>query len=371
MNDFERKGWTSASNAQADALCPGRHLAQRDIPEPERSKDAETGTRIHAALAGDGTTELTLQEQDTYDRCKKIERDLVVQFFGGSAQLGESNEVRERRFWVKITNGIGRLFHHSGKPDVVYRLGDRALILEYKSLWGDVEDGPSNQQLRDQECLVRTTFLIHDEIGVAVIQPKLEGQPTITVYDAKTSVRAFGEMCERVIASNDPTSPREPGTIQCAHCRAKAACLEYQRLAGSQVPQMVNLLDVPVAAWTPDQRLAYWNQRNLAYKWLEMCDLAMKSGFETDPNFIPGHVLAPGRERQTITDAQTVFARFAALGGTAEQFLAAVSVGKGKLKTSIAALGGLRGKALDDKLAELIDGTFETSVDSGIIKPEK
>ena len=46
----ERRGATSASNAHADALCPGRHLAQRGLAEPAERADAAHGRSIHEAL---------------------------------------------------------------------------------------------------------------------------------------------------------------------------------------------------------------------------------------------------------------------------------------------------------------------------------
>ena len=47
----KRRGHTSASNAAADRLCPGRHNAQKGLEETE-SAEASQGTLIHDVFAG-------------------------------------------------------------------------------------------------------------------------------------------------------------------------------------------------------------------------------------------------------------------------------------------------------------------------------
>jgi hypothetical protein len=54
MNEQPRGEWTSASNALADRLCRGRHLAQRDLPELPGSDESESGIVIHALWTGTG-----------------------------------------------------------------------------------------------------------------------------------------------------------------------------------------------------------------------------------------------------------------------------------------------------------------------------
>jgi hypothetical protein len=81
--DSERRGGTSASSAASDLLCAGRHLAQRNLPEVA-GEYADEGRIIHAALAdsGDGRlTKLTLEQRETFDRCREIEKKLVSQLF--------------------------------------------------------------------------------------------------------------------------------------------------------------------------------------------------------------------------------------------------------------------------------------------------
>ncbi len=72
--------WTSASNAQADLLCAGRHAASLGLPEVP-SDDAESGTRIHKALAGELPVEqLSFDEREVYERCKTISEEVISQW---------------------------------------------------------------------------------------------------------------------------------------------------------------------------------------------------------------------------------------------------------------------------------------------------
>ena len=61
----ERRGQTSASNAQADSLCQGRHRAQAGLPDT-KSDDSKFGTEIHDALAKDDPSKLKSDQLSIY-----------------------------------------------------------------------------------------------------------------------------------------------------------------------------------------------------------------------------------------------------------------------------------------------------------------
>jgi len=89
---------------------------------------------------------------------------------------------------------------------------------------------------------------------------------------------------------------------------------------------------------------------------------------QADPAFATGWTLAPGRVRESIVNAQECFARFVKAGGKPESFMAAVSIGKGKLKEAVSAVTGSRGKALDGEIKALLAGITETSTDAPTLK---
>ena len=359
--------WTSASNAAADALCPGRHLAQAGILE-SRGADAESGTLIHLALAIQDSTGLTLEQQEVYDACQEIDQRESAKLF---AQLGEGQPkvTREQREWVRFKDASGREIAHSGQYDVLRRAGVCGLITDYKTLQGDTPESPRNMQLRDLVVLVaRKPGALLKSIAVMVVQPLVTHTPEITIYEEDDINKAEQEMLVRVAASNNPASKRVAGEVQCKFCLAKRRCPEYQQFAGAMVPGVQSLLSVPVEQWTPAQRGVFLDKRSVAQKWLDDCEAAMKAGLAKDPAFADGWALAPGRTRETITDAQAAFERFCKLGGTAAQFLSTVSVGKSKLKEAINAVTGAKGKQLDETVKQLCDGISETSTNAPMLK---
>lgn len=355
-----RRGWSSASNAAADAACPGRHNAQRGIPEPAKSADATFGTRIHQALADQQfIPKLTLDEREVFDACREIEKKTV------SAYLGDTKDpvrvFRHQRSWVKVPpNGL----EHSGEADVVYRAGNRLVIADYKVLAGDYPDSPRNLQLRDLAVLFRGAFVTITEVATLIIQPFVTHSPEVCVYTAADLDEAQARMFARVIASNDPASPRVPGEAQCQFCLAAKAgkCLEYQKWAGQITPpQMLSVLEVPMASWTPEQRVLAMNALGPALDLLEQMKAFFKEGIAKDAGFIPGWTLAPGNKRETITNPQECLNRFMAFGGKLEQFMPSISVGKTKLREALHEVVGAKGLALDKAMQALTAGIIEVN----------
>lgn len=379
MNGQDRGTWTSASNAEADLRCPGRHLAQRPIPEPASSKDAESGRAIHAALAAQGTPEhermlalLDSSEKDMHDRCVDIEQRKVAEFFGQA--VPDLRVYREQRYWVKFQGQGFSVLEHSGQADAVYRHGLRGLVLDYKTLFGDVPASSSNLQLRDNVCLAAGNLLL-SECGAVLIQPWVTGNPDICLYGPEDIQRARREMFERVIASNNPASARVPGDLQCAYCRAKGVCQEYQRWAGALVPDVSGVLGVPMEQWTPEQRSMVAERLSVAQALLDTWKAHLKACLAADPQSVPGWGLADGKVREVITDPQRVFERFCKLvadKATPEQqtasFMGAVAVAKGKLRDAVAGLSGLKGKGLSGAVDGLTEGLVERTVTAPSLK---
>lgn len=374
----ERRGQTSASNAHADSLCPGRHGAQRGLPE-ETTEYAESGQVIHEALAKkDGETtahKLSLADREVFDACRSLEKKLCIDYFGEQPPA-PMRVSRETRLWVKFAKMDGhalRDYEHSGQPDVVFRSGTKALICEYKCGHVEVGESPMNLQLRDQAVLVSGNLTLLDEIATAVIQPAVTMDPQITVYDKDAIERARIEMYERVIASNQPNAPRIPGEVQCQFCKARNGhCAQYQAWAGRLMPvQMLTVMEVPMASWTAEQRSLVTSGIAPALKFIEELKAFMKNGIKADPSFCPGWELRPGNRVETITDPQKCLDRFATLGGKLEDFMPAVKVGKGALKEAIHKVSGKKGKALEEALKSITDGIVVVTQNEPSLKPVK
>lgn len=362
QESLESRGrWTSASNAQADLLCPGRHKAQLGIPE-KQSDDAAFGTAIHAALAKQDPAGLTTEQESIYESMLAIDDRLLAEFFPNAAG-DRLPPMRERRLWIKWADGL----HHSGQVDVAYIVGWRALIVEYKTLPGDQPASPKNLQLRDQAILFDMAVPGLKEIGVAVNQPLVTHSPEVCIYQKADIDRARDELYMRVRASNQPDAQRIPGVEQCKYCRAKLVCVEYGKIAGQIVtagsePAQA-LSATAVASWTPAMRSLYMDRRDMAKKWMESCDDEIRAILERDPDAVPGYTLKSGKNRSNIVNPEAVFESFAKAGGTLAQFMDCISVGKTDLKEAVKAATQLKGKKLDDAVAGIIGENIETKQD--------
>ena len=80
---------------------------------------------------------------------------------------------------------------------------------------------------------------------------------------------------------------------------------------------------------------------------------------DQDAASVPGWRLAPGDIRKSITNPSILHARFLQAGGSTEQFMETIDVGKGELEKQIRAVTGLKGKALKAKIDEFLVGITE------------
>lgn len=356
----ERKGGTSASAAPYDALCPGRHLAQRGIVETDPGKDATFGTRVHDALAKNDPAGLDTQEENIFDSCQEIETKLIQQVFGPEANHIRS--FREQRLWCKVKALQGDERHlHSGKPDVVHRVGPTLLIIEYKALPGEHQSSPENLQLRDQAVLAARTYLAK-EVFTAVVQPLITHSPELCRYDEVSINQAEEDMFNRVRASNNPNSPRVPGDEQCKFCRATKVCKEYTAYASTALPLTLPerpAWEVAMSEWTPEQKARVASSLTALKKLVKDAEAAIKESLRNDPASVPGFLLEEGNTRTVVNDPEQLFTRFVELGGTLDQFMKCVSITKKELEAQLRAVTGKKGKGLAAEIDKILEGIVD------------
>lgn len=349
----------------ADSFCPGRHLAQKGMPDSP-SAASESGQKIHAALAAGSQLQggrptldaLNVEEREVYDACETIRCKVVEQYFGNFAGK-PYREFREQRLWAKFKfNGVE--YEHSGQYDFAARCETKALILDYKTLAGEVAESSHNLQLRDLACLLAGNMVPTEEVAVAIVQPFVTHKPELCVYNRADLTRATKAMFDRVVTSNDPKSRRIAGEVQCKFCKARSKCVEYQKWAGQITPPaMLGILSVPMQSWTPEQCATAANALGPCQKFLDELKDLLKSRLEADPLSVPGWTLKPGFVRESITNPAEVFKRFVGLGGNVEQFMPVITVTKAKLKEAAHELTGARGKQLDAAMETLTNGCVQ------------
>ncbi len=141
---------------------------------------------------------------------------------------------REKRLWLERGK-----YKHSGKPDCVVISGRRALLIDFKCGRNEIEESPSNLQLRDLAVLIAAYYNV-GEVTVCIIQPLVSAKPALCVYTIADIVRAKDEMWARIIASHAPDAKRTPGAGQCQYCRAAhwGKCAEYNAWAGGLLAEI-------------------------------------------------------------------------------------------------------------------------------------
>lgn len=346
MSD-ERQGLPSASSAHRYAVCPGSFLLEQTVTEPEQtSADANTGNRIHARLAGE-QIELTDEELSLAIKCNNHEENLARDVFGQN--LIRVNLIRERRLWSLDAN-LEKSW--SGKPDVVYHDKRMALVIDYKTGRGEVEQATGNRQLRTLAVLVDENFGPFEKIVVAIIQP-LTNLPSVCTYTAEDLAEARREVYLIMEGVRLPGQPREATPDGCKYCRAKSVCPEAQQVV-VDVPALV-----PRDGWqilmTADQIADFLMKAAIAEEVIESIRSKAKRMIE-EGHTIPGWKLKPGNVVEKITNPELAFARFRDAGGTQEQFVAAITVAKTKFKDAVRAATKAKGKDLDLRVDIMLEG---------------
>ena len=330
-------------------------MAQRGLPDV-RTADAEQGRIIHEALKKQDPTGLSVEQVDTYDACNEIDRRALLKFFGPDIATSPPTTERERRYWVQWPDGI----KHSGQVDTVFRKGVRALIVEYKALFGDIPESSRNLQLRDQVCLFYANTPLIKEIGTMVNQPMVTREPEICLYSEEHIVRARDEMYFRVKQSLRDEGKRIPGEVQCKFCLAAAAatCKEYRSWASEMVVAddrlVIAIQERMVADWDPKMRTEFCERLAIAQKWLDDMKDEMKRILKLDPEAIPGWELKKGAATNDLINPQQIFDAFAAKGGTLEQFMECIDISNGRLKKKVALVTKTKGKKLEDEIDAII-----------------
>jgi CRISPR/Cas system-associated exonuclease Cas4 (RecB family) len=339
----ERQGLPSASSMERYALCPGSYAAERGLPDTT-SADAETGNRIHAALAGEAVTPpLTDDEQRVMEACQSQATWLL------DTILPHRDDMRlEQRMWA------GKEW--SGKPDLIAidTLRNRAVVIDYKTGRGEVTRAEGNMQLRALAVLVYRELWV-ESVTVAIVQP-LAGEVSVAEYSGDDLVRASLEIDRIIEGIHAERAPRSPSAAACKYCKAKGTCLEAQA--------MVERLSLEVSrdgreiVMSPERIAAFLDIAPAAEAVIEAVRAKARRMLEAGEQ-IPGWTLKPGSVRESITDPSTVFGRFMAAGGTQEQFMPCVSVTKTKLKDALKTMTGEKGKALDARLESILAGCTE------------
>jgi len=245
-------------------------------------------------------------------------------------------------------------------------VGNRGLLIEYKTLPGDLDESPTNEQTRDQVVIVAGSTGV-EEVVVEIIQPLVTHSPVPCLYTQPDIKIAEQEMFARVRLSNNPKSLRTPNVVSCKFCKARFQCVEHEQWAASRLPATQSVIGTPIAQWTPEHRAAYCGLRGAARRWLDDCDGYIKDGLKKDPSFVPGYVLGKPRINRPVNDPQQLFNRLTELAKQnnvnpdvmLDHFMKCIDVKKGDVEGVVRAIAGLKGNGLKSKMDDLLSGIVD------------
>ena len=343
-------------------------------------KWSKYGDAIHEALATGDASKLDAAQFETFEMCNEQLEWMLSEWAGDDEIMAIHRDSKRLGLTtiggvVEVTDETTAKLVNTALADVIalkFSKADQALhffIADYKTLRGEVPEAADNPQLRNLAVLVAKRFRCVAG-RVCVIQP-WAGKPTLADYD-DILLRHAGEWLNQVLTRERHATPddRKAGT-HCHYCPANSNCSTFRQLATSPVEAMTRFLPTDdktaraalfarameldadtLAGFVKHLRLVGW--------WSAAIEGAAKKRAESDVEFQRFYRLKPGSPREKIIDVQAVFTRSCELGVAPANFSAACSITKTELKGLIAGATGLKGKALETKMAEVLQGATES-----------
>jgi hypothetical protein len=277
----------------------------------------------------------------THDELEEKAFRLCVEVFG--------DEPLDRTCEVRCWN-LSREF--SAKLDRVYRCDGECLIVDFKTLWGEVAESSTNLQLRAQAVCAAAELKCHT-VYVAIVQ--VGHKPILCKYELPDLTRAELEILSIINEAEKDNAPRVPSEKACKYCKARNQCPERLHSLESVTPMLPVVQAKGLPAIAGDELARYLDKLPAIERICDDLRAEAKRRIQAGEE-IPGWQLTQGRSRETITALPLVHARAAELGVTTDCFTSACSLTKKAAKEMIHAATGSKGKKLEDELAALISG---------------
>jgi hypothetical protein len=345
MHDLERLDLSSASSAYRRRRCAGsenliRELRARGLlKEIAPTRDAISGTAVHATWSG-ADTELSPAQEKTLVELKRLEAMVLADWSAAEPfiLLG-----REERLWLR--NGIEPV--HSGQYDCAYLSTDyqRALILDAKTLYGELQPAEHNDQLRELVGLFRFNYPSLKHFSVAILAPNRPERISIATYDQLEAELALRLLRLSLLESADPGAPRTPGD-HCEHCPARLQCEEARQLIGHSYSLKARIEAGEFVLPLGEKGARILEEIKTAKTLLADLEEAYKSELKTDPECLPGWTLSNGRKLRSIPEVEKALEAWSAQRYAMSDFLSCTDIVIGRLEEKLTLSTGKVGKAL-------------------------
>jgi hypothetical protein len=353
--DNERLDLPSASSAYRRRRCVGSQnlinelRTQGLLAKIPPSQDAQSGTLVHRAWAGERTLSLSRVQIQTLAQLDRLQKMLLADWSGADPVflLG-----REERLWLR--QGIEPL--HSGQYDAAYfsANGTRALILDAKTLYGEIEPADHNDQLRELVALFRFNYPSLEQFRVAILSPNLAERCTLADYDQYEAELALRLLRLSLSDSSLPGAPRTPGPY-CTTCPARLNCAETRSLIGTTYSLAKRIQEGEFTLPLGEKGARFIENIKTARALLKTYEGAYKEAIQSDPNCVPGWHLKNGNKVREIFDPLKAWELASQLGLSTQEFLACAEMPVGKLQDGVGTALSLSGR----ELTRCFNDTFE------------
>jgi len=345
--DSERLNLRSASQANRNRNCTGSQnlidqLRERGLlTQIPQSVDAASGTRVHAAWAGQQIDNLAGQEQKTLIELERLEA-MVLEDWAGNQIRDTQLLGREVRLWLH--DGLTPLA--SGQYDCAYTLDTRALILDAKTLYGQTDPASHNDQMRELVALFRFNYPQIKHYTVALLIPNQAERISIATYDELEAELALRLLRLSIIQCAYPLAPRIPGRW-CQYCPAVSNCEEARQLVG-HFPTLAERLDAGQFTLPLGERGAQLlDQIKIAKAIIKTLEEAYKTLLSNNPDSLPGWHLRNGKKMRQIADTERAFEAWKEARLDIADFLAATEISVPRLQERYGLAAQIKGKRLE------------------------
>jgi len=304
------------STAKRVINCPGSVALVAKMPPKPSSEFADRGTLLHNVISEildknlPGHTFIGTKYND-----QVLTEDLYVEKIETAlATLDEIDPKRELAYEVETRVGFGELLPGVfGSTDLVGRLGDRAIVLDWKFGDGVVVDAEENPQLMFYAAACMRTpaaawaFEGAKEVELIIVQPPVTRRWVTTIERIKQFEQ---ELVMAVHESQKPDAKLQHGD-HCRWCAAKPICPRMTGAVDRALKTQLDALDLPTLGKYLEnaELLEGWisDLRALAYKMLE-------SG-----KSVPGYKLVNKRSTRQWVDESKALEQLHSMGLTRDE----------------------------------------------------
>jgi hypothetical protein len=294
------------STAKRVINCPGSVALVQKMPPKLGGDAADEGTLCHNAMATlleDPSLEIKSVLGVKYNDQTLTEDLIDEKIIPAMAALTEIDPDGDMEYQIEAHVNFGNLLPNVfGSADLIGRIDDRAVILDWKFGRGAVDVEENEQLLFYAAAAMRTkglewAFAGVSEVEMVIVQPPAVKRWTTTVARVKQFER---DLVHAVTASQNAAAPLKVGD-HCRYCPAKPICPQMTGAAERALRVQIKDLD-------PAKIGEYLATADLVEKWInDLRDLAHQILESGEP--VPGYKLVPKRAmRQWVDEDKAYFA---------------------------------------------------------------